>query len=97
MKNLINQIKTTLGVLAFTGIVLAAPAGVHIKGIAKNYYIKNFSERYYDGRVPKISKETADKRIKIGNDMIYASLGIGSASLAGYIALNRINKKRESI
>jgi hypothetical protein len=29
--------------------------------------------------------------------MIYASLGIGSASLAGYIALNRINKKRESI
>ena len=92
MKNLLKDIETGLMALAFTGIVIAAPAGIHIKKIAENYYIKNFSERYYDGRVPKISKEIADERINLGNDIIYSSLVFSGASLAGGILLNQRRK-----
>jgi hypothetical protein len=93
MKNPLRTLNQGLAILAFTGIVLVAPAGYHIKGIANNHYIKNFAEKYYDGRTPSISNERADEIINQGNDLMYTGLGVGAASgMAGIILLNQRRK-----
>jgi len=97
MKNLLKNLEMGLGFLAFAGIVLVAPAGIHIKNIAKNHYIKSFSERYYDGRVPKINDGTANERINLGNDLIYTGLGIGAAGIVGAVAINMYQKRKENL